>query len=121
MARGLRESQTILGDASCPRPDGTQKACDPLLVNVGRVNRLYLGVVRRFEEKTGHLLSQQEIHELRAKIPNTRTNLSHRSERSRRERRHEKEPMKERRYEEEPRRARRYEEEPRRAPWDVLK
>ncbi|RDX74650.1 hypothetical protein CR513_45580, partial [Mucuna pruriens] len=72
---GFRESQTILGDASYPRPDSTWKTPNPLLISTERVNGLCLRAARRLKQRTCHLLSQQEIHELRTKVPNTKTNL----------------------------------------------
>ncbi|RDY11701.1 hypothetical protein CR513_03582, partial [Mucuna pruriens] len=66
----------VLGDASCPRPNSTREAPNPLHDNAGRINGLYLGARRcLWKERAIHLVSQQEIHKLRTKIPNTRANL----------------------------------------------
>ncbi|RDX83403.1 Retrovirus-related Pol polyprotein from transposon gypsy, partial [Mucuna pruriens] len=72
---GLRECQVILGDAYRHHPNSTRETPNPLFINTGRVNGCYPEVARCLKERTGHLLSHQEIHILRAEISSARANL----------------------------------------------
>ncbi|RDX82952.1 Retrovirus-related Pol polyprotein from transposon opus, partial [Mucuna pruriens] len=73
--RSLQKGQAILGN-TCPRPDNTREAPNPLPNSAGRINGLHSGAARCLkEERTRHILSQQEIHTLRTKIPNIGVNL----------------------------------------------
>ncbi|RDX79143.1 hypothetical protein CR513_40456, partial [Mucuna pruriens] len=72
----LRKSQGILGITSYLSPGSTRKALDTLPHSARRINGLCLGAARcPGEERTNHILSQQEIHRLRTKITGTRADL----------------------------------------------
>ncbi|RDX90448.1 hypothetical protein CR513_27688, partial [Mucuna pruriens] len=68
--------QTILGNTSRPRPGNTREAPNPLPNSARRTNELSSGATRHLKkERIGHILSQQEIHKLRTKIPNVGVNV----------------------------------------------
>ncbi|RDY09147.1 hypothetical protein CR513_06518, partial [Mucuna pruriens] len=76
LLKGLQKNQKIFGKPSRPCSGVTREALDTIFNNIGRIHGVCLGIARcHRKQRTSHLLSQQEVHRLRKKIPSARENL----------------------------------------------